>query len=76
MADFDEDLCNELAINIINLCPLYREREFLNALFKVIIFMLSEGGVDDDEAKGLFRHMYGQYRIHAGLDDVGYDNAL
>jgi len=74
MTVFDEDLCNALAVEITKVCPLYREREFLNALFKVIIFILAEGGVGEEEAKGLFRHMYGQYMKQAGnvhVDD-GY----
>ena len=63
MSDFDEDMVNDLTLKLFNQLPMGYEREYINALFKTILVLLDIGETDEDDVKGLFKHMYEQYLI-------------
>lgn len=64
---YDEDYVDDLAADIIRLCPSEHVGEFINALMKVVLTLTEMGGASPELVKELFTHFYREYC--RGLED-------
>lgn len=65
--EYDEDYVDDLAADVIGLCPSEHVGEFINALMKVALTLMKMGDAKPEMIREMFTHFYREYC--KGLED-------